>query len=63
MKYVGMKHFPPPEGANRPCGWFTANGLVRYGPLPRREQTVQATWPPHELEAPLTIGDREKREA
>jgi len=33
----------------RPHGWFTANGLTRYGPLPKRE-VVEPTWPPRELE-------------
>lgn len=49
-KYVGMNVFPPPPGIDQPHGWFTANGLTKYGPLPRREPAIEPTWPPKKLE-------------
>jgi hypothetical protein len=45
-----MNVFPPPEGIDRPHGWFTANGLTKYGPLPKREAPEEPTWPPRKLE-------------
>jgi len=34
---------------NRPHGWFTANGITRFGLLPKRESSDE-TWPPANLE-------------
>lgn len=34
----------------RPHGWFTANGIQKFGPLPQRQPNVEPTWPPKKLE-------------
>lgn len=44
-----MSHNWPWTWDARPRGWFTANGLTKYGPLPERERSDE-TWPPARLE-------------
>ena len=49
-RYVGMNHFPPPLGLDASHGWFTANGMTKYGPALKRETPAEATWPPRHME-------------
>lgn len=44
-----VSHNWPWTWSERAHGWFTANGITRYGPLPKREVN-QETWPPQRLE-------------
>lgn len=55
--WVGkLSVFPePPDGHDRPHGWFAHMGGQRYGPIPKREHDKktwgeQNTWPPRTLE-------------
>lgn len=34
----------------RPHGWFTANGMQKFGPIPQRETNAEPTWPPRKPE-------------
>lgn len=34
MNYVGMKHFPPPDTAEREHGWWTDGQREWFGPKP-----------------------------
>lgn len=42
----------------RPHGWFTANGITKFGPIPQRETAGvwadKNTWPPKNLEQSVT---------
>lgn len=50
MRYIGAKVFDPQAGIEDEHGWFTANGLTKFGPRPKREAPAEPTWPPRKLE-------------